>query len=81
LNWKLRSKLKQMAIILLVMVTVVTYMPGMGMIAYGEDGDAVEISSEQDLKDFVARVNSGDVAVNAALKANIEVSSDWVPIG
>lgn len=81
MNWKLRSKLKQMAIILLVMVTVVTYMPGMGMIAYGEDGDAVEISSEQDLKDFVARVNSGDVAVNAALKANIEVSSDWVPIG
>ena len=81
MNWKLRSKLKQIAVILLVMVTVVTYMPGMSMIAYGEDGDVIEISSEQDLKDFATRVNSGDVAVNAILKADIEVSSDWVPIG
>ena len=70
MNWKLRSKLKQIAVILLVMVTVVTYMPGMSMIAYGEDGDVIEISSEQDLKDFATRVNSGDVAVNAILKAD-----------
>lgn len=78
---ELRSKLKQIAVMILVVVTVVTYMPGMSMIAYGEDGGAVEISTGQDLKDFAARVNSGDTAADAVLKADIEVSSDWVPIG
>ena len=83
LNWKSRSKLKQIAVMLLVMVTVVTYMPGMSMIAYGDDGvnEPIEIDTVAELKAFAAQVNGGDTSANAVLTADIEVDSAWVPIG
>ncbi len=83
MNWKSRSKLKQIAVMLLVMVTVVTYMPGMSMIAYGDDGvnEPIEIDTVAELKAFAAQVNGGDTSANAVLTADIEVDSAWVPIG
>lgn len=68
---ELRSKLKQIAVMILVVVTVVTYMPGMNMIAYGEDGGAVEISTPDE---FAAMASDG----NYILKADMTVNAAYV---
>ena len=50
----------------------------------------IEISSYQDLKNFAAKINSGETSLNAKLTANIvcksdsadtEYANDWTPIG
>jgi hypothetical protein len=50
-----------------------------------EDGDSpgvevVQIGTEQELLTFASRVNAGEVDLYAELTADIEVTSDWVPI-
>lgn len=85
MNLKLKNKLKQIAVMMLVIVTTVTYMPGISNIAYGAENERgevpVQISSIQDLQAFADQVNAGDTSANAVLKADIEVNSEWSPIG
>lgn len=71
---ELRSKLKQIAVMVLVVVTVVTYMPGMSMIAYGEDGGAVEISTPEE---FAAMAPDGNYILQADMTVNAAYGGEF----